>query len=216
MKKSILVIFSLVFASALFAQKATIDYRYNMASDDGKNYVNWSADGKSVKDTFDAATGASKAKTTTEFNVVRFDASGSKKAIPATLRYMMLFPVAARAVAVGDNFNVSANGKELTIRFIHRGNAFQVVTDKNGKINMNSFKMASGVGENIGGKFVLKDEFVKEGGDKTKMLDADWSKIQLENDVADADASYTYDGVLSAQYKNNVLTIKGNLVKKAK
>ena len=216
MKKSLALIASVLFASAVFAQKATIDFRYNMAAEDGKNFFNWSADGKSVKDTLDTATGASKAKSTTEFNVVRFDASGSKKAIPATLRYMMLFPVAPRATAVGDNFAVSQNGKELTIRFIHRGNAFEAKTDAKGKLNMNSFKMAAGVGENVGGKFVLKDEFVKAGGDKTKMADADWSKIKLEADLADADASYTYDGSLNASYKNNVLTIKGNLQKKSK
>ncbi|MBQ9494667.1 MAG: hypothetical protein IJR50_03400 [Treponema sp.] len=204
----------IVSSVAAFAQKATIDLRFNALAEDANNYFNWTADGKNVKDAFDAASGASKAKSTTEFNVVRFDASGSKKAIPAGLRSFVLYPVAPRATAEGDAFMVSESGKMLTIRFIHRGVAYQIMTDAKGNIDMaSSFQIAT-VGDNVGGKFMLKNEYVKAGGDKSKMADVDWSKVPFAKDVADSDAGYTYSGSLKAAYKNGILTVKGNLQKK--
>lgn len=194
-------------------QEATIDFRFNLLEDDGNAYFNWSAEGKNIQDSFDAAAGASTGKSTKEFDVVRYDSTGKAKAIPGGLRYLMLFPIANRSVAQGDNLNVTDNGGVLTIRWIHRGNAFEVTTDANGKLGMSGFKMAAGVGENVDGKFLLKDEFVVEGGDKANMTDADWSKFELVPDTADANATYTYDGTLDCAFTDGVLTIKGSILK---
>lgn len=215
MKKLIVVAVLFVTAMGLaVAQRASIDFKYNVLADATGNYVNWSADGKSVKDTFDAASGASKAQSTEEFNVVRYDASGKLKATPQGLRNLLLYPVSPRSVADNDNLSVQENGKQLVITFIHRNNAFRITTDASGKLNMDScFEVAANVAENVGGKFILKEEFVKEGGDATVMADADWSKLPLAKDVADADASYKYVGELKTTYKKGVLTIKGNLKK---
>ncbi|MFA6936926.1 MAG: hypothetical protein WCQ67_01705 [Treponema sp.] len=196
------------------AQKVKIDYNYKVNTDDPANYFNWTADGTTVKDGFDAASGASKAQSTTKFNSVRFDDTGKKKAVPAGFRSLVLFPVATSAVAQGDNFTVEANGKVITIKFIHRGTASVITTDEKGNINMaSSFQSAAGLADNIGGKFVLKDEFVKEGGDKNSMASLDWSKVTLVADKADDDANYIYDGELKASYKDGVLSMKGNLKK---
>ena len=216
MKNSKFIIAALVLvavAGLAVAQKVSIDFRFNTEAADAKNYFNWSANGKSVKDGFDVATGASIAQSTTAFNIVRYDNETTKKnAIPAGLRALVLYPVSAWNTATADAFTVTANGKQLVIRFIHRGTAYQITTDSKGKIDTDdSFKIAAGVGENVGGKFLIKDEFLKSGGDKANMADLDWSKITLVDDEAAEDATVDYDGELTASLKKGILTIKGNL-----
>lgn len=211
---------SALLATAVFtaaAQKATIDYKYKVGTDDAGNYFNWSADGTSVKDGFDAASGASKAQSTTKFNVVRFDATGKKLAVPEGMRALVLFPVATSAVAKGDNFTVKSEGAKVTISFIHRGTAYVITSDDKGNIDMaSSFRKAASLADNIGGKFTLKDEYLLAGKDKIDMASLDWSKVKLVADVADADAGYKYTGSLKASYAGGVLTIKGNLKKVTK
>src|SRR5574344_1599187 len=184
-------------ATAVFtaaAQKATIDYKYKVGTDDSGNYFNWSADGTSVKDGFDAASGASKAQSTTKFNVVRFDATGKKLAVPAGLRAVVLYPIATSAVAKGDNLTVTAEGKKVT------------TSNDKGDIDMaSSFQTATGLADNVGGKFVLKDDYIAAGADNTSMASLDWSKVKLAAEVADADAGYTYTGTVKAAYKDGVL-----------
>ncbi len=216
MKNSKFIIAALVLAavaSLAVAQKVSIDFRFNTEAADAKNHFNWSADGKTVKDGFDAATGASKAQSTTAFNVVRYDNETTKKnAIPAGLRALILYPVASWDTAVADAFTVTENKKQLVIRFVHRGTAYQITTDSKGKIDTgDSFQIATGIADNIGGKFMIKDEFLKAGGDKANMADLDWSKIRLIDDEAAEDATVDYDGELSASLKKGILTIKGNL-----
>ena len=176
MKNSKFIIAALVLvavAGLAVAQKVSIDLRFNTEAADAKNYFNWSANGKAVKDGFDAAIGASKAQSTTAFNAVRYDDDATKKnAIPAGLRSLVLYPVSSWDTATADAFTVTANGKQLVIRFVHRGTAYQITTDNKGKIDTDdSFKIAAGVGENVGGKFLIKDEFLKAGGDKANMAD---------------------------------------------
>lgn len=216
MKNSKFIIAALVLAavaSLAVAQKVSIDFRFNTEAADAKNHFNWSADGKTVKDGFDAATGASKAQSTTAFNVVRYDNETTKKnAIPAGLRALVLYPVASWDTAVADAFTVTENKKQLVIRFVHRGTAYQITTDSKGKIDTgDSFQIATGIADNIGGKFMIKDEFLKAGGDKANMADLDWSKIRLIDDEAAEDATVDYDGELSASLKKGILTVKGNL-----
>lgn len=200
-------------AGLAVAQKASIDFRFNTKSADPKNHFNWSANGKSVKDGFDTVTGASKAQSTTGFNVVRYDSEATKKnAIPAGLRALVLYPIASWNVAEADAFTVTEQGKKLVIRFVHRGTAYQVTTDDKGRIDTNdSFKIAQGIADNIGGKFLVKAEYLKAGGDNTKMSDLDWSKIPLVDDEAAEDATVDYDGELKTSFKRGILTIKGTL-----
>src|SRR5574344_2532784 len=170
MKKAKLIgAMAVLFVAATFgaaAQKAKIDMKYKVGTDDAANYINWSADGTSVKDGFDAASGASKANTTKKFDVVRYDATGKKQAVPAGLRALVLFPVATSAVALGDNFTVTTEGKKVTITFIHRGTAYVITSDDKGNIDMaTSFKKAAGLADNVGGKFTLKNDFLLAGKD---------------------------------------------------
>ncbi|AEE17310.1 hypothetical protein [Treponema brennaborense] len=208
------VLIGSVFAAT--AQKVTIDLRFNALAEDSANYFNWAADGKAVKDGYDAATGASKAQSTTAFNAVRYDSETSKKAaIPAGLRSLVLYPVADRGTAEYDAFTVIENGKQLTIRFVHRGTAYQIVTDAKGKIDMgSSFSMAGGLADNVAGKFIIKADYLKDGGDAANMADLDWSKVTLAADTAAADASRSFTGTLTAAYKKGILTVKGSLNQK--
>ncbi len=197
-----------------FAQKATINLNYKVGTNDAKNSFVWSADGKTVKDGFDAASGASIAKSTTEFNAIRFDSTGKAKATPAGLRAFVLYPVANKATAESDDFTISADGKVVTIRFVHRGTAYLLTTDAKGKLDMASgFQIAEGLCDNVGGKFIVKDEYLVAGADNTSMKSIDWSKVTYKADVADANATYKYTGALDVAYKNGVVTMKGTLVK---
>lgn len=195
------------------SKKVSIELSFDTKGESASNYLNWSAGDLSVKDGFDAATGASKAQTTTLFDAVRYDGTEAKKAaIPGSLRSLVLFPVASYSTAEGDNFTVTENGKQLTITFVHRGTATQITTDANGKFNTtDSFKVASGVADNIGGKFLIKDEFLKEGGNKANMADLDWSKVSLTADTTAPDAAVKYNGELTASMKDGVLSVKGTL-----
>ncbi len=206
------VVLALV-APALFAQNAKIDFRLNLAADDGKNFFNWSAGSKVVRDRFDAATGASVAESTYGFDVVRYDSADTKKlTLPGGLRGLLLFPVSNAGIAKGDNLTVTAEGKTVTVRYVHRGVAYELVTDNRGRFDVaTGAKMARGLADNVGGKFVLKAEFVKSGGNPENMADLDWSKITLVPDTADSAASRKYSGTLAFAFAKDVLTIKGDL-----
>ena len=204
--------------SPLFAQNATIDARFNVAAPDGANYFNWSAGSRSVKDKLDASSGASLSGSTGEFNVVRYDSASTRKAaIPRGLWGLCMFPIGVYDIARGDALAVTAAGKEITVRFVHRGVAYELVTDKNGRFDvLAGGRMARGIAENVGGEFVLKKEFVKAGGNPSSMADLDWSKLALVPDVRDPAASRWYEGSVAMTFEKNVLSVKGTLTERKK
>jgi hypothetical protein len=203
-------------APSLFAQNVAIDARFGIDGSNPANYFNWSQGNKTVKDKFDATTGASFAGSTALFNAVRYDAQTTRKAaIPVALRGLVLYPVSDFETATADAFTVSATGKALVVRFVHRGIAYELSTDKNGKFDLLSgAKSAKGLADNIGGDFVLKKEFLKAGGDPAKMADLDWSKIPLVLDAKDPLASRWFEGTLNFTLEKNILTVKGTLIEK--
>lgn len=199
--------------SALSAQAVTIDVRMNVAAADAGNYFNWTQGSSSTKDKLDAASGASLSGSTAKFDAVRYDDPKTKKAaIPVGLRGFVLFPVSGYDIAKADNLTATANGKAITVRFVHYGVANELVTDKNGKFNvLTGSKRAKGFCDNVGGEFVLKSEFVKAGGDPKNMADLDWSKLTFAPDAKDAAASRWYEGSLDFALKGTILTVKGTL-----
>jgi len=205
-----------VAAPALAAQNAKIDARVNVMAADAANYINWTVGGKAVKDSFDAASGASVAQSTKGLDAIRYDANDSKKAaIPVGLRGLLLYPVSSFDIAAYDDLKVTQTGKQIVIRYVHRGVAYELATDKNGKFDLaTGAKLAKGLAENVGGEFVLKKEFVKDGADPKKMSSLDWSKVTLVPDVRDPAAKRWYEGKLDFAMKNGILTIKGNLAEK--
>lgn len=217
MKKILLALFTLVvFAVPLFAQNVTIKFAMNVEKEDyAKNSFQWTVAGKpTVKDGFDAAAGASKAGSTGGFNVVRYDnAETTKKAaIPAGLRGLVLYPVSDYGTKEFDNLTVTQNGGVIVVRFIHRGTAYELTTDKKGNFNvLTGAKLAKGVADNNKNVFTVNDAFLKAGGDKTKMSDVDWSKVTLVPDTFDPEASMHYEGNLKFSFKKGVLSISGTL-----
>lgn len=204
--------------SALSAQNVSIDERFAVSAADPANYLNWSLGSAVTKDRYDAASGASLAGTTSAINAVRYDAPATKKAaIPVGLWGLLLYPGSDYATATTDAFTATVSGKVVTIHFIHRGTAFELVTDKDGKFNLSSgAKIAKGLADNVGGDFVLKKEFVKAGGNPQKMTDLDWSKINLVPDVRSPQASRWYEGSLDMKVEKNILFVKGTLSEKKK
>ena len=119
------------------AQNATIDARLNVAAPDGANYFNWSVGSRQVKDKLDASSGASLSGSTGEFNAVRYDSPKTKKvAIPRGLWGLCMFPIGVYDIVKADALAVTQAGKEVTVRFVHRGVAYELVTDKAGKLDV--------------------------------------------------------------------------------
>ncbi|HHU37325.1 MAG TPA: hypothetical protein GXZ47_08860 [Treponema sp.] len=211
---ALLTILALIITSSgLFAQNVRIDLRLNTEKADSSNYFNWVLGNDVTKDSFDTSTGASRSSSTATFDVVRYDSVTTKKAtMPASFRGIVLFPVSSFQSIKDDGLTVTEGSNGLVIRYVHRGTAYQMTTDKKGNFNVRTdAKIARGIAENIGGNFVFKSQYTKAGTDGTNTSDLDWSKITLVSDEKDPAASRWYDGSVTIKYKKGVMTIKGVL-----
>lgn len=199
------------------ANQVSVEFRFDVENDGSdSNYFYWTADGSAVcEDGFDATTGASIAKSTTGFNVVRYDNENDrKKAIPLGLRNLMLEAVSPRSVPVGDYFTVNQTGKKLLITFVHRGTAYRITTDDDGMLDTaSSFEIAGDLIEKVDGKSVVKKEFAIAGADVSNLANVDLTKVTFVQDVADAEAKQKYSGKLSTAYVDGVLCVTGTLTK---
>jgi len=214
MKKLFCFIVSLCLGFSAFAQNVTIDMRYNVIqSEPSRDYFNWSIGSKGIKDSYDAITGASAARSTREFDAVRYDTMATRRyTMPRGIRHLLLFPVASRRY--NDNFYLTVEnvGRKLIIRFILYGTVYQIQTDDNKKIDIsNSCFWAENITENNSLVSVLRPQYVKTGANPNNMNALDWSKINLVPDTAEVGASRKYSGILTAGYNNGVLTINGVL-----
>lgn len=196
----------------------TVDYKLNTAFEAyDTNYFKWTYGGETVEDMFDAAAGASVKGSTKKFNEVRYSAPAEEKkaALPSGLRGLFLYAVSSRSLAEGDALQVMEEAGVITIRFVHRGKAYELMTDKNGNFDpLTGAKIAKGVGVNNDNTFTLKEEFLKEGGDPADMTALDWSKISLEADKYSPEAKYHYEGSLKFELKDGVLGVTGTLTQK--
>ena len=221
MKKFAFVLSVLFLTSALsFASGAAdsnaaadvkIDFRMNIAKQDYEsNYFNWTL-GKeaTVQDKFDAVSGASLKGSTRAFNAVRYagNAADKKAALPSALRSLFLFPLADWKFVVGYGLQITNTDGKTT--------AYELTTDNQGNFNLlTGAKIAKDIAEKTDTGFAIKPEYLKEGGDPTKMSDLDWNKIPLKNDTFAPDAAYHYEGTLKFALKDNILTVNGALNRK--
>jgi hypothetical protein len=165
-------------AVSLSAADLTIAMQVNLAA---KDYANNSLSFKGgiasiEKDQFipgaDATSGASRLASTSVFNAYRFDVKG-KATLPSGLRYLLLYAVANDSVRTGDNLTVSrgADGA-LTIRYVHRGMAFEIVTDASGTVTLPSATAVKrrqiGFTDNA-----IHPDFSPTG----KVMDVNWKKV---------------------------------------
>jgi hypothetical protein len=205
----------------------TIDYQENVAQAATDNYFSWTTPKATVpKDTFDAATSASKFKSTTRFDLlVTFDTPQNAPkytgyALPASLRGLLLFPVAPDSVRAADNLTVTANGKALVIRYVHRDTAYEIKTDAEGNIDpLTSCFAVRGIAKpnaddpEAATAFAIQPEWTTSGQVSENGADFDWAKGEpaLKPDKYSDNATRHYEGKLAATFTNNVLAIKGTL-----
>jgi hypothetical protein len=244
MKKSIivLVLLAVAFSGMAFAQAAPelkIDYQYNVTGPDAGNYFLFSGpvrymdsgavryEGSGGKDTVgspDATSHASKYHSTEFFNHYQYDFAG-KKVIPAGLRGLFLYPVAVDAQRTIDGLKVLKNADgSLTVRYVHRGSAYEFATDKDGNIAFPTmgFKMRQiGHTDNV-----ISPDFSSDG----KLSGVDWAKVwnasiaegkqvgttasktgKVSPDMPDPAAAIGYQGALKATFDGKVLKIAGTL-----
>ena len=237
MKKSVFVLSILFLASAFSfasgsadaasskaaatdaATDVKIDFRMNIAKQDYEsNYFNWTL-GKqeTVQDKFDAVSGASLKGSTKEFNVVRYagNAADKKAAIPAALRSLFLFPLSDWKFVEEYGLQVTNTDGVLTIRFARKATAYELKTDNKGNFNiLTGAKIAKDITDKTETGYMIKPEYLKEGGDPAKMSDLDWNKVPLKDDTFASDAAYHYEGTLKFALKDDVLTVNGTLNRK--
>ena len=142
MKTRSMILVAAFMLCAFFAAAAdlTIDFQVNVAAKDyANNYLTFKGGNGSVaKDQFvpatDGTSGASKLLSTELFNSYRYDVRG-KPTMPGSLRSLLLFAVADDSSRTGDNLTATkAADGTIMIRYVHRGTAYEIVTDKAGKI----------------------------------------------------------------------------------
>lgn len=222
-------------ASAASAEKLSIAFRYNTAADDGKNFLRWQTDGTKTADRFDAVTGASLAQSTKSLRAVQ--EPGKKKAFPKGLYALLLFAVSPAAQAQADDLAVAKDGAQLTISFMHRGNAYRITTDEKGRLHTRTgFTIAEHLADNTAGIFTLKPEFVygarPEPAEQTNSPDGtnapaaqddadaaaetdgtriNWEAVPFVPDDYDESAETIWDGTLKTAFADGVLTITGTL-----
>ncbi|MDR2835635.1 MAG: hypothetical protein LBV69_05475 [Bacteroidales bacterium] len=207
--------FLIIINSLAMTQEVAIDMRYNvLSSEPSKDYFNWSIGNKKINDSYDAVTGASIARSTREFDVVRYDSTTTKKyTIPVGVRHLLLFPVASRQYTDNFHLTVHEEGQKLIIRFIVYGTVYQIKTDDKKQIDIkNACFLARNITVSNTLSSQLKPQYAKTGADSTRIDSIDWNKITLVSDIADTNASRKYDGTLTIGYNNGILTVKGTLL----
>ena len=102
------------------------------------------------------------------------------------------------------------------MRYAHHGKAYELITDSNGNFDvLKDAKIATNFADkNDDGEYVIKDEYLIEGGDALSMKDLDYSRLVFNPDKYISDAEYHFEGTLKFSFKDNVLHISGKLYKK--
>ena len=180
-----------------------------------------------TKDQYDAVSGASKSESTFVLNYYRNDIFG-KKILPGGLRGFFLYPIASHEQMTDDALSVVKNADgSIRIRYIHRGTANELTTDKSGKfvfpgVTVQARKIGYIVGE---GPQVISTEFSADGTAAT----VDWAKVwdariaggkvigtstqktgDITADVANSDL-VGYEGALQLTFDGTIVKMAGVL-----
>ena len=219
-------------AFSALAQDLTIDFQLNVAADDPSNYFTFKGPIRYMmaeKDTFDAATGASKKNSTEMFMPYLYDVKG-KQVFPLGLRGLFLFAVAPKELRTGDNLTVSkAASGVITVQYVHRGTAYKLETDPQGRF---TFPKGNFVRRTIGfiqgnAPQVISTDFSSDG----TAAKVDWRKVwnasipggkeiragvptrtgSITDDNGVEDAMFQWQGTLQVSFDRNILKISGGL-----
>jgi len=219
-KMLLLPILALFLLSSCAKEDALIiDYKMNIATPSYEtNYFNWSFAGEKVEDRYDAVSQASLKGSTAKFNSVRYAGAAAEKKLtmPAALRGLFLYAIADWSLVEGDALQASESNGIITVRYAHHGKAYELITDNNGNFDvLKDAKIATNFADkNEDGEYVIKDEYLMEGGDALSMKDLDYSRLAFNPDKYASDAEYHFEGALKFSFKDNVLHISGKLYKK--
>ncbi|MDX9800775.1 MAG: hypothetical protein RBT69_05495 [Spirochaetia bacterium] len=226
MKKITILVILIVFsAMALYAADLAVYSQVNLYEQDyANNYFTFrGSNNANEKDSFDAVAGASKGHTTELFNSYRRDVKGNPT-MPVGLRSLFLYSVASNATMTGDNLTaVQANDGTITIRYVHRGTAYEIVTDKAGKLSLpkGNYRMRKiGHTDNT-----IHPDFSSTG----KAANVDWNKVwntsiadgkqvastpaktgKVLNDYATSEY-FQFAGTLQAKIEGKFLKVYGEL-----
>jgi hypothetical protein len=214
------------------AQDLTIDYRYNVSGPAPDNYLTYKSAIRYIEadqDAYDAASGASKHKSTSLFAPIQTDIMG-RATISTGFRGLLLYPLAPDTVRTGDNLHVTKEGAIITMEYVHMGTAYRIQTDKNGNISFprGSYVMRTiGYIEDFSKPQIISADFSANG----TAAAVDWKKVwdpavpsgravrpgadaktgPIQNDYGDMMAMFNWDGTLQVTFENSILTIKGTL-----
>ncbi len=196
-----------------------INYRMNTAKADyDANYFKWSFGEDNIEDKYDATSKASVNKTTGKFNSVRFAgrAEDKKMTMPAGLRSVLFYAIADWSLAEVDALKVEEKGGVITVKFVHHGKAYILSTNEKGEFDvLTGSKIAKDFADKGETKhdYKIKPEYLVEGGDPTKMKDLKWDALTMKDDKYTSDAAFHFEGKLKFEFKDNVLSISGELQK---
>jgi hypothetical protein len=214
-----------------FAQDLKIESVLELATTAKANYFTFVGPIRYMtadKDHVDAATGASIKNSTELFQPYLLDVKG-KNVLPSGLRGLFLFSVAVPEQRVMDNLTVTKAGGVITVRYVHRGTAYELVTDASGKFTFpqGSYrKRAIGFIEGEGPQVISKD-FSADG----TAAKVDWNKVWDEKiaggkevvagkaaktgpiapDNVVPESFFYWDGSLQVTFDAGVLKIVGGL-----
>jgi hypothetical protein len=214
-----------------FAQDLKVESVLDLAQSAKANYFTFVGPIRYMtadKDHIDAATGASVKNSTEMFQPYLLDVKG-KQAMPSGLRGLFLYSVAPAALRVDDNLTISKAGGVITVRYVHRGTAYELVTDANGKFTFPEGKYRRrpiGFIEGEGPQVLHKD-FSPDGS----AAKVDWNKVwdasvaggkevvagkpaktgAITPDVALPESMFYWEGSLQVSFDANVLKIAGGL-----
>ena len=176
------LIAAIIFLSGLFcggvstfAETVKVDFSLDTTGKTtDQNTILWQIDKEKTADRYDAISGAS-------INFSTKIATSLK--LPEALKKLALFPVSAPEMLKKDAFSVEQNDDgSLDVTFVHRGVAYWISSDKRGRVDAETGFSYAVIGEKTDKGFSIKDEFVKDGEDKSDMKNIDWDKVEFEDD----------------------------------
>jgi hypothetical protein len=215
-----------------FAQDLKIESVLELAQTAKGNYFSFTGPIRYMavdKDHIDAATGASVKNSTELFQPYLLDVKG-KNTLPNALRGLFLFSVATPKQRLDDNLTVTKAGNGvITVRYVHRGTAYELVTDARGAFTFpqGSYRRrAIGFIEGEGPQVIGRD-FSADG----TAAKVDWNKVwdskiqggkevmagktaktgTITDDSAVPESMYYWQGSLQATFDAGVLKIAGGL-----
>lgn len=228
----IVLILALV-AGFSFAQDLRIQYQYNLnAADPANSFFTFRgpiAYMAADRDQVDMTTGASKLRSTANFQPYRLDVT-NKQVFPHGLRGLFLFAVATPDYREIDNLSASrAADGVITIQYVHRGTAYRLRTDQNGRLtfpNVQAERRVIGFIQGAGPQ-VLSRDFSSAGTAASVNWAAVWNPATpsgrpvaagnntqtgpIVADVAAADAMFHWQGDLNVSIAGPMLRIIGEL-----